>query len=115
MTTEWNKMVAILRHSLGIQWAHDKEYRDYYCACVGEDRLERMADKCLMKRGNFINGGRDRYYFVTELGRAVAREDIPRKTRSQLRYERFLSVCDCCPDLTFKEFITDPQYREVRP
>jgi len=47
MTTEWNKMVAILRHSLGIQWAHDKEYRDYYCACVGEDRLERMADKCL--------------------------------------------------------------------
>ena len=108
--------IHVLQHSLGITDG-GKEYRNYYCAVTDDPQLEALTRSGLMVRGHKINDGRNRYYFVTDDGRKVAYKNLPsrpRLTRGQRRYRKWMNISDCYPDLTFKEFLTLPEFREAR-
>lgn len=109
--------IHTLRHSLGIAWVHDKEFRNYFCDELPSPQMDRLVRAGLMTSGRFVPGYGDhsmRYFHVTECGRLLAREDIPVKSRAKRRYERFLDFSDVFPDLTFGEFLTGPEFAEAR-
>ncbi|MBX3659194.1 MAG: hypothetical protein KF740_12230 [Ramlibacter sp.] len=56
------------------------------------------------------------YYRCTEAGRAAAMASHRsiRLTKPQRVYAKFLDVSDALGDITFKEFLTNPEYREAR-
>jgi hypothetical protein len=104
-----------LRHMLGIDKPEDdrpKPYRNYYCANPGEaemKELERLgAIELYDTRGDY------EWWRCTEAGRAaaIASHKTIRYSAAKRRYIRFLDLRDCCPDLTFHQFLTDPRYRQ---
>lgn len=58
---------AIIYHALGSSTRGSRlGWRDYYCAADGDPDCEANVDAGLMIRGNTINDGRNRYYFVSD-------------------------------------------------
>lgn len=114
------KQIDILQHSLGLSKRHDKPYRNYYAVYADSDAIEDLD--ALVKAGLMAKGGKSPvnsdmvYYYVTDEGRKVAFEHLPKdtRTRGQKRYERFQNAKDAFPDLTFKQFLTDPYFKEAR-
>jgi len=111
------EQIHILQHSLGLSKRHDKPYRNYYAVYTGSrdviQDLESLVEKGLMANGGKSPVNADMiYFYVTEKGRQVAIENLPGDKRSpgQKRYERFLNLKDVCPDLTFKQFLTDKRW-----
>lgn len=109
-------VMEILLHSLGLQspfFAGDR-YRNRYVEQDGHPLLERMVAARLMERGRTMNGpdeDRDRVYFVSTGGIAVVNafvRTVPRETRDQKRYSRWLLASDAYPDLSFKEWLKLP-------
>lgn len=101
----------ILRHALGLNY-QAKPFRNHFCTGPGSaDHPTYMAlvDKGLMVRRppSLLTGGDD-LFVVTVRGRAVVMDAPPvRKTRSQLRYERWLDA-DC--DIPFGRWLrTEPR------
>lgn len=113
------EQIHMLQHSLGISKPHDKPYRNYYSVYSGSDGVQDL--EILVQKGFMVNSGRSPvnsdmiYYQVTDEGRKVAFAHLPKdtRTRAQKRYERFLDIKDVWSDLTFKEFLTDPYFKEV--
>lgn len=112
-----------LRHMLGIDTPDDRvpnPYRDYYCAAAGDVKLaelERMgAVKCTRRAG--LPGVFSEYdnYVTTPAGRAaaIASHRTIRRTKAQRVYSKFLDVSDCFADLTFREFLTGPEFAQTR-
>ena len=106
-----------LRHMLGINDLYVAEpapYRDYYAAPIGDLILWQMANAGLVER--YAMRGPYEWYRTTPAGRAAAVESHKRirAPKGKRLYVKFLSVRDCCPDLTFREFLTDPEFREAR-
>lgn len=111
-----------LRHMLGIDdmsKRDPKPYRNYYCA-GGKDvaALESLRERGLVEKrsnGGALSGG-DPVYTATEEGIRVAKESQRRGMLSKGKrlYLRFLRASDCCPDLTFKTFLTSPDWAETR-
>lgn len=108
------EQLRILRHMLGIdrpEMDEPKPYRDYYCANPGDPsmvELERIgAVRLYDTRGDYA------WYTCTSEGRAagIASHRTIRYSAGKRRYIRFLDVRECRPDLTFREFLTDPRYR----
>lgn len=63
---------AIIYHALGSLSRGSKlGWRDHYCAPDGDQDCEANVAAGLMVRGNLINGGRDRYYFVSDKAKAL--------------------------------------------
>ncbi len=109
--------IHTLRHSLGIEWAHEKSCRNYFCDELPSPQMERLVRAGLMTQGRYVAGHEDhsmRYFHVTECGILLAHEDIPVKSMAKRRYERFLDISDVFPDLTFREFLTSPEFAETR-
>lgn len=114
------EQIHILQHSLGLSKRHDKPYRNYYAVGTSSDCIRDL--ETLVSKGLMANGGKSPvnsemvYYYVTDQGRKVAFDNLPKDTRTpgQKRYERFLYACDAFPDLTFKEFLTHPYFKEAR-
>ena len=112
-----NEHTKILRHMLGIDIVgvkNPKEYRDYYCANPGNAILHEMESLYLVKMYSERDGYQ--WFTTTDLGKAIAKESqrkimLPKKKRM---YLRFLNVADCCPDLTFREFLMDDDYADIR-
>lgn len=109
--------LATLRHMLGITdpFADRPEpYRNYYCANAEDPHLHALADLGAVE----LYGQRDGYewFRCTEAGRAAALASFPtiQKPRGKRRYQRFLSVAEAVPGLTFLQFLTDPQFVEYR-
>ena len=105
-----------LRHMLGIddpQMREPKPYRDYYCANPGDQKMRALLDA-----GAVVMYRRDSYewFTCTELGReaAIRSHKTIRAPKASRVYSRFLDVSDVCPDLTFKQFLTDPDFAETR-
>lgn len=67
----------IIEHSLGLPY-NKKPYRSHYCTSNGDPVLEEMVTVGLMSRGRVINEGRDRYYYVTEMGATAVKSHLPR-------------------------------------
>jgi len=109
-----------LRHMLGITDLSQREPRPYrnYAATVPGDpeytELERLGMVC-----EYIPtalSGSYRWMKCTQAGREAAIKDFykNRESKSKRVYVRFLEIHDVMPDLTFKEFLTNPDFKEAR-
>ena len=101
----------ILGHALGMNY-RPRVDRNYYCASLRDGappaEIAGLVSHALLVPGRAINDGQDRYYYVTDVGIAVATLAFPPPkplTRSQARYQRYLQIHDAYPDLTFREFL----------
>jgi hypothetical protein len=114
------KQIHILQHSLGISKPHDKPYRNFYAVYSDSDGIRDL--ELLVEKGLMINSGSSPvnsdmvYYQVSDAGRKVAFDQLPKdtRTRAQKRYEKYLDIRDVWSDLTFKEFLIDPYFKEAR-
>ena len=109
-----------LRHMLGINTPDDripKPYRDYAAVNPGDAKFVEMERMGLVEiyRPSAHAGEYD-YYRCTAQGRtlAMASHKTIRRGKSARVYSKFLDVRDAINDLTFKEFLTDPQFAETR-
>lgn len=112
-----------LRHMLGIDKPHVREpeaYRNRYAANPGDPKLARLAALGLVKlvAAAGVGGVFDAYdcYRCTPAGEAAARASHRRTrlSKSKRVYARYLSVSDCCSGLTFRTFLTHPDFAEIR-
>jgi len=106
-----------LRHMLGINTPEDarpKPYRNYYCANPGEREMHELKRLGMIEL--YDTRGDYEWWRCTEAGRLAAMRShrTIRLSPAKRRYSRFLSVRECCPDITFREFLTDPRYAEAR-
>lgn len=107
-----------LRHMLGINTPDDRAprpYRDYYCAAAGDKEMAEMAaiGAVELLPNAFWTGD---YYVCTPAGRAAAMAShrTIRHTKAQRVYSKFLDVKDALGDLTFREFLTEPEFAQTR-
>ena len=111
-----------LRHMLGINTPDDRKprpYRDYAAVNPGDPEfgeLERLGAVERVRRPAPDWAYGYAWYQCTEAGKAAAMASHRRirKGKPQRVYLAYLSCRDCCPDLTFKEFLTDPEFDEER-
>lgn len=109
------EQLRVLRHMLGIdkpEQDHPKPYRDYYCANPGDPTLVELARAGAVRLYD-TRGGYE-WYTCTDAGRAagIASHKPIRYSAAKRRYIRFLSLRECYPDLSFRQYLTDPRYRE---
>ena len=96
-------ILQILQHALGRneygqpRYPHNPDFRNHFCTGPGSrdfDQCRQAVVEGLMteRAPSPISGG-DSVFFVTEAGKAYIRQHSPKppkKTRSQLRYQRYL-------------------------
>lgn len=111
----------MLRHMLGINdpaVGRPKPYRNHAAVTPGDPLFVELAELGLVERYHAVGDGGSAYdYFrCTEAGRsaAMASHRACRWPRPRRRYHRFLALGDVFPDLTFREFLTDPMFADVR-
>lgn len=115
-----SEQLRILRHMLGIDDPDAREpkpYRNYYAACPGDPAMVALAETGAVRLAlGPVEGYPYDYYVCTNAGieAAINNHRTIRKSKSQRVYSAFLSACDCYPDLTFKQFLTDPYFVETR-
>ena len=110
------EQLRTLRHMLGIDDPYmriPKPWRDYYCANIGNKELHELQRLGAVR---LYRSDRYEWFTTTEAGRAaaVASHRTIRKSKGARVYSKFLDVRDCWPDLTFHQFLTDPELRETR-
>ena len=105
--------IHALQHSLGISDGRTKEYRNHYADEPDCPQMAKLIAMGLMKRGYRIPGGLQMYH-VTEAGKKIARDNLPPPpSKKKRRYLRYLDASDAYPDLTFREFLTEPEWKEA--
>ncbi|WP_018875257.1 hypothetical protein [Thioalkalivibrio sp. ALJ8] len=110
----------LLHHALGISdpaYPDLEPYRNHFMAGPGHSDmpgLERLEDEGLMVRSTHPLAGGVWVFSATEEGRRIALETRPRLPKSKLRYRRYLNVRDIDPDLTFREFLSNPEFAHCR-
>jgi hypothetical protein len=108
------EQLRVLRHMLGIDRPDMEKpvpYRDYYCANPGDPTMVELARVGAVELYATRRGYE--WYRCTEQGRAagIASHKTIRYSPAKMRYRRYLDIKDCRPDLTFREFLTNPIYR----
>jgi len=105
---------------LGINTPWDRAprpYRNYAAVNPGDAKFVEMESAGLVERYREAdaNNAYD-YYRCTDAGRTAAMRSHReiRYTRGERRYIAFLNVRDSFQDLTFREFLTLPEFREAR-
>lgn len=109
-----------LRHMLGINTPYDREprpYRDYYCAGPGNKdmvELERLGVVERLPTDPELPTDYE-WFRCTAAGHAaaIASHRAIRKRKSARVYRAWLKLRDA-GDVTFHEFLTDPDYAQVR-
>jgi hypothetical protein len=105
---------------LGINTPEDKEpkpYRNYVAVNPGDGKyivLERLGlVECYRRSGPSTEYD---WYKCTDKGTSIAliSHKHIRYNKPRRRYLKYLEISDCLPDLTFKEFLTSPDFRETR-
>lgn len=111
------KQLDTLRHMLGINdpWMPEPTpSRDYFCASSGDPELAELARLGLVR----LYSQRNNYdwYATTDAGKdaAMRSHKTIRYTKAQRVYGKFLDIRDCYSELTFKEFITSPEFADSR-
>jgi hypothetical protein len=108
------EQLRVLRHMLGIDkpWEDSpKPYRNYYCASSCDPTMSELARIGAVQ---LYDARSDcEWYTCTDAGRAAAIASFKtiQYSASKRRYRLFLDIRECCPDLTFREFLTNPIYR----
>jgi hypothetical protein len=112
--------LSTLRHMLGINTPSDKEprpYRNYAAVSPGDKAFEELERLGAVERRPTPQAWSGLETFrCTEAGKLTAMRSHKkiRYSRSRRKYLAFLDCCECFPDLTFKQFLTDPQFKEER-
>lgn len=117
MNSPTPKHLRTLRHMLGINDPNKKTpepYRDYYCANHGDPHIAELLDRDLVVM--YRRDDRYEWFRTTDIGRAaaLASHKTIRNSKSRRLYSRFLDCRDAWPDLTFKQFLTDPRLAQIR-
>lgn len=111
-----DKQLDILRHMLGINMPAQppKPYRNYYCAEYGNADLRQLETLGAVRKYSDSDGYE--WYTCTAAGRdaAITSHKAIAWSKSKRVYSRYLSLCDVLPDLTFRQFLTDQQFADVR-
>lgn len=112
-----DEQLRILRHMLGIDKpdeAAPEPYRDYYCACRGDANLEALASLGAVRL--YRRSDRYDWYCTTGAGRAaaIASHRKIRHRKPKRMYARYLDIADAHTGLSFREFLTSPEYAEAR-
>lgn len=113
--TPTKEQLRTLRHMLGIddpRMDRPIPYRDYYCANRGNPDLMELARIGVVRLYD-TRGGYD-WYTTTAAGHAaaIASHKSIRYSAAKRRYIRFLDIRECCPDLTFRQFLTDRRFTQ---
>lgn len=109
--------LEILRHALGLDAeGRGRMYRNHYCQPVDFDSatltdIREMVSAGLMVEGKKINEGTDQYFHATDAGKRVAVENVKPVSLSRRRYLAFLNLD---MGISFKEFLTCPDFAELR-
>lgn len=106
-----------LRHMLGLTHPERREqvpYRDYYCANPGDDKLVELERLGMVRK--YAEHSGYWWYCTTEAGKAAALTSaVQRRHRKPKRlYGLYLHLSEAWPDLTFKQFLIDPQFSDAR-
>lgn len=117
MNAPTNGQLETLRHMLGMtdfSRREPSEYRDYYCANKGDEHLMTLEAEGLVRC--YRRDDAYHWYTTTDAGKDAARASFRqlRYRKSRRVYLRYLSVNDAVPDLTFREFLTDPEFADIR-
>ena len=128
------ELIHILQHSLGCDQYGQTDYRghDEGDGCwhysrnrfvtdpAGQDgiRCQELGSMGFMAdHGPQSIAGGMHCYTVTAAGRDAMIQQSPKKPKVSLgrrRYRAFRDLCEVCPDLTFHEFLTHPNFAESR-
>lgn len=115
------EQVDMLRHMLGINdpsKPSPEPYRNYAAVERGDPLMARLVTLGLVQRYACAASelGGLHYYCCTSAGIAVAKTSFWRRrwTKPKRIYRRFLEVSNCDPDLSFKRFLTDPEFADIR-
>lgn len=110
----------ILRHSLGLDDnGHGREYRNHYVSGPGHHScrlLQELVTAGYMEERRspgFLAKG-DKCFYVTEKGRGVAWVPEPVLSPRKRRWQAFTDVREALPDLSFKTFLTHPEFARYR-
>lgn len=112
-----DEQLRVLRHMLGINKPREAApipYRDRYCAPVGDPALEALVAAGAVER--YAEEGGYSWYRTTPAGReaAIASHRAIRWRKPARVYARYLAIRDALSDLSFKRFLTDPQFADER-
>jgi hypothetical protein len=112
-----DEQLRTLRHMLGIDKPEQREpqpYRNYYCADPRDEHLLALEAAGAVRM--YRRCSHYEWWTCTDAGYAAAIRShrAIRHRKSRRVYSRFLDISDTRPDLTFREFITSPEYREAR-
>lgn len=114
------EQLSTLRHMLGINTPYDRmprPYRDYAAVVPGDAEFLQLAAAGLVERYREAGNGQQYDYFrCTAAGREAAMKSHReiRAGKAQRMYRRFLEVSDAVSDLTFRQFLVEPVYADVR-
>ena len=108
--------IHILRHSLGLTRG-TTEYRNHFVAGGKDIKACRDLTAAGMMEEHpprEVSGGSP-FFTVTEAGKQAARAHSPKPpSRGRRRWLYWLSVADCFPDAKFGDFLTRPEFADVR-
>lgn len=105
---------------LGINTPDDRlprPHRDYAAVDPGDPDFAALAALGAVERYRTAGAGSPYDYFrCTDVGRtkAMASHKAIRRSKSQRMYSKFLDIKDALGDLTFRDFLTDPQLAQTR-
>ena len=117
------KHLDTLRHMLGINDPYQripKPYRDYAAVNPGDHHYAELEQLGMVKKYRQAGKGgafsEYDWFCCTKKGRlaAIKSHRTIRASRARRRYAKYLDISDCCPGLTFREFLTCPEFKEAR-
>lgn len=108
-----------LRHMLGINTPSQKiprPYRNYAAVNPGDTTFKALEATGAVEKYDGPSWSEYDYFRCTDAGKLAAMRShrTIRWSRSKRRYSAFLDVGESFQELTFKQFLTDPQFKETR-
>jgi hypothetical protein len=111
----------MLRHMLGINdrfWMRQPEpYRNYAAMNPGDTRMAELEALGMVECYRRASDKTEFDWFqCTPKGEAAAKASFMEKRfpKAKRVYHRYLDLSDCLPDLTFRDFLTNPDYKGIR-
>lgn len=119
MAPPTDEQLRKLRHMLGLTDRYKRDpqpYRNHWSADGDSPELEEMVRLGLCERRDRVSFVPGVTYYATEEGKRWAMRSAMerRKPKGARTWATFLRCSDSDPDLTFREFITSPDYAEIR-
>jgi len=114
-----DEQLHTLRHMLGInnpRMKHPIPCRNHAFVVPGDPKFLELEALGVIERDTALVYRNYHRYSCTDKGKRAALESYPqiRWSRSKRRYWKFRQVLEAVPDLTFREFLTSPEFSQSR-